>query len=128
MSRAKVLIIDDEPSVADALKTILEDHGYETALAHTGGNGLEQSAAQRFDLTITDYQLPDMSGLDVLAAIRRRAVACPVLIITAYPSPELRALAAERGALDVLSKPFLPSDILAVVEQALAEGAGRPAQ
>jgi DNA-binding response OmpR family regulator len=128
MSRAKVLIIDDEPSVADALKTILEDHGYETALAHTGGAGLEHSVAQRFDLTITDYQLPDMSGLDVLAAMRGRAVACPVLIITAYPSPELRATAAERGAIDVLSKPFLPSDILALVEQALAEGAGRPAQ
>jgi DNA-binding response OmpR family regulator len=128
MSRAKVLIIDDEPSVADALKTILEDHGYETALAHTGSAGLEQSAAQRFDLTITDYQLPDMSGLDVLVAMRGCAVACPVLIITAYPSPELRAAAAERGALDLLSKPFLPSDILALVEQALAEGAGRPAQ
>lgn len=128
MSRAKVLIIDDEPSVADALKTILEDHGYETALAHTGGAGLELWAAQRFDLTITDYQLPDMSGLDVLAAMRGCAVACPVLIITAYTSPELRAMAAERGALDVLSKPFLPSDILALVEQALAERAGRPAQ
>jgi len=128
MSRAKVLIIDDEPSVADALKTILEDNGYETALAHTGGAGLEQSATRRFDLTITDYQLPDMSGLDVLAVMRGRAVACPVLIITAYPSPELRATAAERGALDVLSKPFLPSDILALVEQALAEDAGQPAQ
>jgi two-component system, NtrC family, response regulator AtoC len=127
MSRAKVLIIDDEPSVADALKTILEDHGYEAALAPTGSDGLEQSASQRFHLTITDYQLPDMSGLDVLAAMRGRAVACPVIIITAYPSPELRAAAAERGALDVLPKPFLPSDILALVARALAGGEGRPA-
>lgn len=125
MSRAKVLIIDDEPSLADALKTILEDHGYETALAHTGGDGLEQSASQHFDLTITDYQLPDMSGLDVLAAMRRRA-ACPVLIITAYANPELLAAATSRGALAVLPKPFLPSDILKLVAQALAEG--RPAE
>jgi DNA-binding NtrC family response regulator len=128
MSRAKVLIIDDEPSVADALKTILEDHGYETALAHTGGTGLEQAAAQRFDLTITDYQLPDMSGLDVLAAMHVRAAASPVVIITAYASPELRALAAERGALEVLTKPFLPSDILTLVAQALAQRAAQPAE
>lgn len=128
-SRARILVIDDELSVADALKTILEDHGHETALAHTGGDGLVQSASQHFDLTITDYQLPDMSGLDVLAAMRGRAVACPVIIITAYPNPELRAVAAERGALDLLPKPFLPSDILELVEHALAQQtASRPAQ
>ncbi|MDQ3745134.1 MAG: response regulator [Acidobacteriota bacterium] len=128
MSRAKVLIIDDEPSVADALKTILEDNGYEAALAPTGGDGLEQSASRHFHLTITDYQLPDMSGLDVLTAMRSRAVACPVIIITAYPCPELLATATARGALGVLPKPFLPSDILALVAQALAGSAGRPAE
>ena len=118
MSRAKVLIIDDEPSVADALKTILEDHGYEAVLAHTGRDGLEQTASRHFHLTITDYQLPDMSGLDVITAMRSRAVACPVIIITAHANPELLAAAA---SFRVLPKPFLPSEILGLIKQALAE-------
>jgi DNA-binding NtrC family response regulator len=58
----------------------------------------------------------------------RRRAACPVLIITAYANPELLATATSRGALAVLPKPFLPSDILKLVAQALAEGAGRPAE
>jgi DNA-binding NtrC family response regulator len=128
MSRARVLIIDDEPSVADALKTILEDHGYETALAPTGGEGLAQSASRHFHLTITDYQLPDMTGLDVLNALRGRAVACPVIVISAHANPALLAAAAACGALCVLPKPFLPSDILTLVERALADCAARPAQ
>jgi DNA-binding NtrC family response regulator len=120
-----ILVIDDEPSIADALRLILEDKGYAVVLAMNGSRGVEQTICHRIDLTITDLQLPDMSGLDVLSAIRERDPHSPVIIITAHGSEEVNAEAARRGAFAVLSKPFLPSDVLNHVAAALAtRGAG----
>jgi DNA-binding response OmpR family regulator len=115
-----ILVIDDEPSIADALQLILEDKGYAVILAMTGRSGVEQTSAHRIDLTITDLQLPDMSGLDVLNAIRELNPRSPVIIITAHGSEEVNTEAARRGAFAVLSKPFLPSEVLNKVAAALA--------
>lgn len=115
-----VLIIDDEPSVADALKVILTDNGYETVVALTGHDGLEQAGSRQFDLAITDLQLPDISGLEVLALMRDMNPNQPVIIITAHSSPEIIKKAADGGAIRVLSKPFLPSDILKLMLEVLS--------
>jgi DNA-binding NtrC family response regulator len=114
-----ILIIDDEPSIADALKIILEDKGYDVLVMMTGHRGIEQTSACQVDLTITDLQLPDMSGLDVLSAIRERDPESPVIIITAHGSREVDAEAARRGAFAVLPKPFLPAEVLDQVKAAL---------
>jgi DNA-binding response OmpR family regulator len=118
--RIVILVIDDEPSIADALQMILEDKGYDVILAMTGRRGVEQTSDHRIDLIITDLQLPDMSGLDVLSAIRERDPHSPVIIITAHGSDEVNTEAARRGAYVVLSKPFLPSEVLNHVAAALA--------
>jgi DNA-binding NtrC family response regulator len=115
-----VLIIDDEPSVADALKVILDDNGYEAVVALTGREGLEQAGCRQFDLTITDLQLPDISGLEVLASIREMNPNHRVIIITAYSSHDVITKAADGGAVTVLAKPFLPSDILTLLKEVLA--------
>lgn len=117
---AVILVIDDEPSIADALKMILEDKGYRVLLAMTGRGGLDQKCEHAVDLTITDLQLPDMSGLDVLSAIRAVDAESQVIIITAHGSQEVDDEAARRGAFAVLPKPFLPSDVLGQVSAALA--------
>ncbi len=118
--KSAVLIIDDEPSVADALKVIFNDNGYDAVVARTGGEGLEQAGDHQFDLMITDLQLPDISGLEVLALVREMNPQHRVIIITAHISPEIIARAADGGAVTVLAKPFLPSDILNLTKDLLA--------
>ena len=121
MKKFQVLIIEDDQSVADALKIVLEDSGYETVVAINARQGLEQACLRRFDLTITDVQLPDLSGLDVLTFLRKKGTEIPVIIITAHNTTEVIAEAMARGAFQVLPKPFLPSEILDLARRAIAE-------
>jgi DNA-binding NtrC family response regulator len=114
-----ILVIDDEPIVADALMVILSDSGYEVTVALTGRDGLDKMNEQRFDATITDLRLPDMSGLDILSVIREKEPRSLMILITAHTTPEIVAEAVRRGAVDVLSKPFCPSDVLCLLENAL---------
>jgi two-component system, OmpR family, response regulator len=119
-----VLIIDDEPLVADALKTLLADCGYEVAVARTGREGLDKARLWRFDFTITDVRLPDMTGLDVLARIRANGAPAAIVVITAYSTPEIIAECERLGALGVLGKPFLPAEVLNLLHQAAREKSG----
>lgn len=115
-----VLVIDDEPSVADALKVILSDSGYQVAVAMSGGEALEKLGKRRFDLVITDVRLPDISGLDVLRHLRRSHPGVLAIIITAHHTPELAAESLSLGAVAVLPKPFSPSDLLTVIKTAFS--------
>jgi two-component system response regulator PilR (NtrC family) len=121
-----VLVIDDEPSVADALKLILDDHGYRAVVARSGRDGLEQARKRQFDVTITDLRLPDMSGLDVLNAILKQDSDSLVIIITAYGTSEAIFELMSCGAVEVLPKPFFPSDILKVISTALQKREQKP--
>ncbi|HEX8560733.1 MAG TPA: response regulator [Pyrinomonadaceae bacterium] len=115
----RVLVIDDEPSVADALRVILEDEGFAVAVAASGREGLEQARRLAFHVTITDLRLPDMDGLEVLGAFRDGGVGGAVILITSYGTPEILARALDLGAVSFISKPFLPSDILRLITAAL---------
>ncbi len=119
--KESILVIDDEPSVADALKVILSDSGYQVAIAATGREALEQLGKRRLDLAIIDVRLPDMSGLDVLRHLRRIHPNTPVIIITAHYTPELAAESLSLGASGVLAKPFSPSDLLTMIETAILD-------
>lgn len=120
MTRKKaVLVIDDESSVADALKLILSDGGYDVGVGLTGEDGLEKLANRRFDLVITDVRMPGMSGLDVLRHLRRSHPGVLAIVITAHYIPELAAESLSLGAVAVLPKPFSPTDLLLVVRTAL---------
>lgn len=117
MNKVRLLVIEDDQNVADALRLIMEDEGYEVSVANSGGDGCEQCLRGTFDLTITDVNLPDMSGLDVLSRLHAFAPCHPVIVITAQSTPEVVTAAKERGAMEVLSKPFLPSDIISLVRR-----------
>lgn len=119
--RIQVLVIDDEPSVADALKIILEDQGFGVVVAATGRDGIEQSRRAAFDLIITDLRLPEADGLDVIAAVREGGGNMPVLLITSHVTEEIYAQALARGANGVAAKPFLPAEIIRLITTALAE-------
>ncbi|HKY05433.1 MAG TPA: response regulator [Blastocatellia bacterium] len=111
----RILVIDDEPTVADALEIILSDEGYDVVVAATGRDGLEQVIAGSFDITITDLRLPDMTGHDVLARIMERDPASAVIIITAHSSPEVIEESIRLGAVEVLPKPFFPNDVIKLI-------------
>jgi CheY-like chemotaxis protein len=117
----QILVIDDESSVADALRMILEDEGYSVALAATGSDGIELARRTSFNLIITDLRLPDMTGLDVLRAALAADSRRPVILITAQATPEILDEARSLGASAALSKPFLPSDILRLVIDILTD-------
>jgi DNA-binding NtrC family response regulator len=118
--RYEILVIDDEPSVADALMLILEDRGYRVVVAKTGREAIEQSERNEFCLTITDLRLPDMTGFDVLHAIRRQNPQHQAILSTSHTTPEVFAEARDIGSVAVLPKPFQPSEILQLITDALA--------
>lgn len=111
MERFRVLVIDDEPSVADALRLILEDEGYEVATACCAREGLARHARLAFDLVITDLNLPDLSGLEVLGRLRASPRPCRVAVITSQCTQGVAESARRLGALATIQKPFLPSEI-----------------
>jgi DNA-binding NtrC family response regulator len=121
MKQAEILIIDDEPSIAEALTLILEDQGYEIVLARCGRDGIREAVSRAFDVTITDLRLPDMTGLDVLKAVRAQNPDSRVIVITAYGSTEMIRELKACGAFEVLKKPFLPSEIISLIEGALKD-------
>ena len=114
--KGAVLIIEDELSVADALKMILEDNGYRVCTAATGQEGIQEALRGQFCLTITDVGLSDMSGFDVIKAICSQKQ-MHFIIIT---SQNLIIDARSCGAAGFLLKPFLPSEILQLIETTLA--------
>jgi DNA-binding NtrC family response regulator len=121
-----ILVIDDEPSVADALKLILTDSGYEVGVGTTGAEGLEKLGNRRFDLVITDIRLPDISGLDVLRHLARSHPGVLAIVITAHYTSELAAESLRLGAVSVLAKPFSPSDLLIVIRTAFNDVQPQP--
>lgn len=119
----RVLVIDDEPSVADALRVILEDEGFAVVVAANGRDGIEQARRAPFSVTVTDLRLPDMDGLEVIGAFREGGLGGAVILITSYGTPETFARASDLGVVGVIAKPFLPSEILQLIAAAL-EGRG----
>jgi DNA-binding NtrC family response regulator len=115
-----ILVIDDEPFVADALEMILADSGYEVVTASNGRDGVKHAGARRFDLTITDLRLPDITGLEVLTLIRGMGSSGPVILMTAHSTPEVVAESRRLGAAGLLPKPFFPADVLSLIDAALA--------
>ncbi len=120
--RARVLVIDDEPSVADALRVILEDEGFAVVVAANGRDGIEQARLAPFGVTVTDLRLPDMDGLQVIGAVREDGIGGEVILITSYRTAEISARAAALGAVGVIAKPFLPAEILRLIAVALEKG------
>ena len=124
MGKTEILIIDDERSVADALKVILESEGFGVTLAATGRDGIECARQGKFRLAITDLRLPDMSGLDVLQALRAQNPGLCVILITSHGTREIVAEALGCGAEGTLDKPFSPSEIIRLVASVLERTTG----
>jgi DNA-binding NtrC family response regulator len=117
--KGQILIIDDESSVADALRIILEDNSYQVTVASRGLEGLELARRHCFDVIVSDVGLPDMTGLEVLDAVRKVCPRCVVILITSLCTMNLLDEARGGGAYDILQKPFPPGDMLKLIAAAL---------
>jgi two-component system, NtrC family, response regulator AtoC len=104
-SAATVLIVDDERTLARAVKAFLAEAGYEAEVAGDGEKALELLPTLRPDLVFTDVRLPGMSGIDLLRRIREFDPAIPVIIMTAYGTIEGAVEAVKLGAFDYMKKP-----------------------
>lgn len=103
---AHVLVVDDEPSVCAVLREFFSHAGYRTSCAASAEEAFALIERERFDLLVTDKNLPGQSGIDLIARLRDERLALPALLITGYPSLESIDEALQHGVVDYLSKPF----------------------
>jgi len=111
-----ILIVDDEPSVGDALRLVLESKGYEVVLVTKGLDGIDQARKRTFNFGVVDLFLTDISGFEVIADLRNLRPQIPLLLITAHGSPQVIAEAKKLGAVGALVKPFSPAQLLSVID------------
>jgi DNA-binding response OmpR family regulator len=118
----RILVIEDERKVAQALREGLEDESYSVEVAHTGEDGFFLANSNQFDLVVLDIMLPGRSGIEVLAAMRKGGVQIPVLLLTARDAIEDRVSGLDAGADDYLVKPFAFPELSARVRALLRRG------
>ena len=119
MPVSRMLVIDDEPSVTDALQLVLSDLGHRVDCAKTGAEAKALLKGAPYDLVFTDLRLPDASGIDLLALIKADTPDTEVIVMTAHGSLDIAIEAIKRGAFYYIEKPFAPHQVTALVERAL---------
>lgn len=126
----RVLVVDDEQTLAQNLQAYLQAQGLEVHVAHDGASGIEQAESLAPQVVVLDYRLPDMEGFQVLEAVRKNRQ-CHFVLITAHPTVEVRERAAELGVSHVLFKPFPLMELARAIFDLLgieqpAQGHGQP--
>lgn len=116
---ARILVIEDDPSVSVLLQRILERAGHQVTLAATGREGTAAAAKGSFELLLLDKNLPDMDGMRLLKDFRNAHPDVPVIVITANPTAPTRLAAHSLGAFAYLSKPFEIGALMSLCEAAL---------
>lgn len=119
MALCKVLVVDDEESIREFFEIMLKREGYEVSTAANGAEGLERLKKERFDLVISDLQMPEMSGMDLLQAAKELDPELVIIMITAFGSTETAVEAMKLGAYDYLQKPFKIDEVKIIIRQAL---------
>jgi len=118
----RILVVEDEVKVANALKEGLEDERYEAVVAHTGEDAFFRINTEQFDVIILDVMLPGRDGLQILTSIRNHGIHTPVLLLTARDTLEDRVAGLNSGADDYLIKPFAFAELLARIRALLRRG------
>ena len=117
--RRRVLVVDDEPLVRWSVAETLGASGYEIVEAGDGDSAIRALVDRRTpDVVLLDLCLPDSDDLRVLAVMRRLAPATPIILMTAYATPELTEQAIKIGAFRVVGKPFEMNELVPLIEDA----------
>ena len=121
-----ILVVDDELSMREFLKILLEKEGYDVTSVAEATSAIDQISSGGFDLVISDIKMPGMGGLTLLDKIKGIDNTLPVIMITAYASPENAVNAMKSGAFDYITKPFKVDEIIKIIKSAISSS-GSPA-
>ncbi|MBW2606031.1 MAG: response regulator [Deltaproteobacteria bacterium] len=123
ISPPHILVMEDEPSVANGVKMVLTEEGYAVDLAMTGQSALDSFFNNGFDLLVADLKLPDIDGMEVIKQVKAKRPETEVVVITGYASVYSAVDAMKLGAFDYLPKPFTDDEIKGAVSKALEKRA-----
>jgi two-component system, chemotaxis family, chemotaxis protein CheY len=114
---ANILTVDDSPSIRQMIKVVLGPAGHNVVEAGDGAQGLAKAKATKFDLVITDLNMPVMNGMELIRALRKESslVGLPIVFLTTESSDAVKAEAKQAGATGWITKPFKQEQLLAVV-------------
>jgi two-component system, NtrC family, response regulator AtoC len=112
-----ILVADDDNAIRSLLRTFLEDENYRVTEATTGQEALEGLRTAGYDLVLLDMRLPGMTGIDVLKQLREKEGEVPVILMTAYGSPNIAIQASSLGAYGYITKPFELDDVLHTIKR-----------
>jgi len=121
-SALRVLVVEDEQKVANALREGLEDEEYQVTVERTGEGAFFRVNTETFDIILLDLGLPGRDGIEILSALRNRGLRTPVLVLTARDSIQDRVHGLDTGADDYLIKPFAFTELLARLRALVRRG------
>ena len=122
--KARILVVDDEPSIVDAVSTALRYEGYDVAEAIDGRTAITAVATDEPDLVVLDWMLPDLPGIEVGRRLRERGFKTAILFLTAKDAVEDKVEALRAGGDDYVTKPFSLAELVARVEAVLRRTGG----
>ncbi len=120
----RILVVEDEPTIAFALEADLTAEGYGVTVAASGADALRLARPDAFDLILLDVMLPGRDGFDVCRDLRRAGLGTPIIFLTAKSHEAEKVLGLELGADDYITKPYSPRELRARIKAALRRSAG----
>ena len=114
-----MLVVDDDPGSSGLLREVFVEEGYDVVLASSGAAALDLAAARPFDIVLSDVQMPDLDGIEVLRRLRRLTPDPTVILVTAYGTIETAIRALHEGAFDYVRKPFKLDEVRLCVARAM---------
>jgi len=117
----KVLVVDDDESISQNLKTILEELGYISDTAYNGEEALRKIRENHYEVALIDLLLPDMDGLQLLIEAKKASPTTSIIIITAFGTIPNAVEAIKRGASDYVTKPFRIDDLITTIKKVVEE-------
>ncbi len=116
---ARILLVDDEPSILSVLSTVLQAENYDVVSASDGQKALDLIQSEEFDLVISDIRMTPVDGIEILKTLHKQSSQTSVIMLTAYGSVETAIEALKLGAFDYVTKPFKVDELLITVQRAL---------
>ena len=122
MSQAHILVIDDDPAVREVLEETLTSEGHTVSMAGDGASGLQLAKEHPIQIALTDYQLPDIDGLELIDRLSRVDAKILPIMMTGFGTIETAVQAMRLGAFDYITKPFEGDELIITMKRAVQHG------
>lgn len=118
----RIIVVDDDEYVLDSTATLLRLSGFEVAAVNSANKALAKIAKERFNLVLTDVNMPEVTGIELLRSIRQQDEELPVVLMTAYAELNIAVAAVKEGAFDLIIKPYSPAHLIHAIEKGIRFG------